>query len=238
MKALKIILSGILTVVIGVLATLGVLWHFTDVLKPKTETPGNNQTWVVYGGTWTGNPSTDFAVCTTPTPENWESRYILHEQPATDNYTVSANVKTAKNGSEGVHGEFLDYGLIPTYVDENNYVVFYYRYMLDTDGARMLGFLGINDRSNGVDSWHSVWSDQGDFSEILGANRAYNSKLNTALKIERSGDAYKVYFNDTLISTYISITGNAGAQNAKVGLYASGWADGCYFSNFKLGGLV
>ncbi len=230
------ILIPILTLIMLFSAVMG----FAMMQSPKTASAA---TWTAYGGTWDGgNPETGTAKATTAEAENWGSRYLMSTSMTSTSYTVQTTVQTASNGSAGVDGTFRDYGIMPVYKDDNNYIVFYFRYQID-GSRRILGHLSANDRANGVNNWlHLLWSDAGNFPAALNkqatdtanAYRAYDSTQATTLKIIRSGSSFTIAFNGTNIYTHSSTTSNGTSQATNIGLYASGWSDGCTFSNFTL----
>lgn len=163
---------------------------------------------------------------------------ISSELVASGDYTITCNI----NGTTGFPNTKLTHaGIVPWYVDTNNYVVIYMQWH-PTDRNTQLHQVQVTGRIDGqfLSIWKDTWDNSSEWNDCWTDGKTIAQNSNAELKIERkfeNGDSYryKIYINNTYIGEH-GIRGDmASAQVAgKVGFYA--YNDTFTFTNITTSG--
>ncbi len=191
---------------------------------------------------WTGDPATTGGTMTTAGIGHEEfSYYLTANTTSTQNYTVSTTWQASFNACDATD---LDVGIFASYTDENNYLLFFLRYV-DLGGTmgRGLHSMYIREVVGGTGYWKSsgdvIW---GDNIGWLGAitDRYASTAQPMKMAVERTGSLYEVYINNVKIYSYTAgvthadhTAYHATATSNKFGLYASADAGSVTFTEFK-----
>lgn len=155
--------------------------------------------------------------------------FVRSDRQAVGDYTVSATFQATRTSP---YNEEVDYGLVPWYVDDNNYIVVYLKWNNETNQMRCMQITGM---VNGVfpviwdngfrqNEWNDLWMDGGaDRQQFLSKSPADQLELKVVKKLSEARDTviFYGYINNVEIG-FISFRDvvKFNAQPAKVGIYA------------------
>lgn len=135
---------------------------------------------------------------------------------------ISANISTPADGS-------LQAGLLPWYVDDNNYVIVYVEWWETRNSQNQMREVQITGMVGGTDlGWHDIWTD--------GITKTPSDGVE--LKVDRLGDMFNIYLYDAggnLLKSGTQYFDGVSANDsfaAVYGLYGNGSAS--TFSDIRL----
>lgn len=123
---------------------------------------------------------------------NWMAAFLVRRSVASDSYSITTTVKTTAFADKVQ--TFI--GVVPYYIDDQNFVVCYLQY--NADGS--LKNIGCTGASNGMDiGWHDFWKF---------ANMQIDVTSGVELSVKRVGTTLSVTMNGTTdTNTISSMTG-------------------------------
>ena len=136
---------------------------------------------------------------------NWMAGFAVRESSFTDNYYISANLTCPSNNFAA--SDDVTIGLLPYYVNDNNFVVVYLQW---TD-ARVIKSMGCTGRINGADlGWNDNWGFANVQSSLADGDTLKITRQNTTLTVEYGGK-----------SGTITLSKLNGMENSFCGLYSN-----------------
>lgn len=113
-------------------------------------------------------------------PSNWKAAFLTRKTKFADNYTISATIKTS---------EFTDktntyIGLVPYYIDDQNYVMCYLQFNSDNT-IRSIGCTGMSDGSD--IGWHDFFSFSGMNVDLISGATMTIKRIGTSLTTTVNG---------------------------------------------------
>ena len=176
--------------------------NFTEIHQEKAVESTWQYTSHLFEGSMTVNADSSV---TLTNAGNWMAGFAVKETNLTDNYYISAKMTCPKDSF--VASEDVTLGLLPYYVNDNNFVVVYLQW---TD-AGVIKSMGCTGRIGGTDlGWNDAWSF---------ANTASHLATGDTMKVTREGAKLTVDYAGK--SAVINIGALSGAQNAFCGLYSN-----------------
>lgn len=136
---------------------------------------------------------------------NWMAGFAVKECIYADNYYISATLTCASDNFTA--SEDVSLGLVPYYVNDNNFVVVYLQW---TD-SRVIKSIGCTGKINGTDlGWNDCWTFQNVQSTLSTGQTLKVTRENTKLTL--------VYAN---VTGTITLSALSGAANGFCGLYSN-----------------
>ena len=162
-------------------------WVFTPHLNEGTMTPNSDTSVTLYN------------------TNNWMAGFAVQESAFSDNYTISANMLCAKDNF--VESEDVSLGVVPYYVNENNFVVVY----LQWTSAGVLKSMGCTGLINGNNiGWNDCWTF---------ANVTTSLTTNQAIEVTRRNKTLTIKFNN--VTGSVTINALDGLSTAYLGFYSN-----------------
>ncbi len=136
---------------------------------------------------------------------NWMAGFAVKETSLTDNYYISATLTCASDNFAA--SDDVTLGLLPYYVNDNNFVVVYLQW---TD-SRVIKSMGCTGRINGADlGWNDEWGFANVQSTLASGQTMKVMRQNTRLTVEYGGK-----------SGTITLSKLSGMENSFCGLYSN-----------------
>ena len=162
-------------------------WVYTPHLNNGTMTPNSETSVTLYN------------------ENNWMAGFAVQESEYADNYTISANMLCAKDNF--VESEDVSLGVVPYYVNENNFVVVY----LQWTSSGLLKSIGCTGLINGNNlGWNDCWTFQ---------NVTTSLTHNQTIEVTRRNKTLTIKFNN--VTGTITLNALDGLSTAYLGFYSN-----------------
>ena len=176
--------------------------NFTETHQERVADPEWKYSPHLFDGTMTVNSETSVTLYNAG---NWMAGFAVKETLLTDNYYISATIQCATDGF--VASNDVTLGLVPYYVNDNNFVVTYLQWK--DDGK--IKSIGCTGKINGTDlGWNDAWTFENLSSTLSTGQVMKVTRANNKLTVEYGGR-----------TGTITLSALNGAANSYCGLYSN-----------------